>query len=161
MAISEAAKKTFGWSKDLKHAPQSPETTTGNQFKCACRCGYEGKATSTPSHAYNSTKVHAENANARDIGQEPPHPSAPSRAPEGSPVASRTRPAAGARTPCGCGCGDPSGGLFRPGHDSKLLSRLQKDIAAGPLTLDDALQQMTDIGASDKLKAKLRQRVAK
>lgn len=158
--MSEAAKATFGWAADLKHAPQSPETTLGNQFKAPCRCGYEGKAVSTPSHAYNSTKVHAEMENARDKGQPVPGGStgavASSRPATGSRSASRGTPG----TPCGCGCGEPSGGLFRPGHDSKLLSRLLGEIRAGSKTLADAHAEMDTIGTSDKLKAKLTQKAS-
>lgn len=150
--MSEAAKATFGWPADLNHAPQSPENTLGNQFKAACRCGYEGKACSTPSHAYNATKVHAQMANARDRGETPASPepgSAPARPGTGARRASRGTPG----TPCGCGCGEPSGGLFRPGHDSKLLSRLVKAVKAGQ-SREDALAEFDKVGASDKLRAK-------
>lgn len=159
--MSAAAQAAFGWPAELNHAPQSPETTLGNQFKAPCRCGYEGKACSTPSHAYNATKVHAETENRRDRGElvgaapVPAGGSTPGRAPAGSPRASR----GGAGTPCGCGCGEPSGGLFRPGHDSKLLSRLLGEVRSGAKTLADAHAEMDAIGTSDKLKAKLAQKV--
>lgn len=161
MSMSAAAQAAFGWDPELKHAPQSPETTLGNQFKAPCRCGYEGKACSTPSHAYNATKVHAETENRRDRGElvgAPPAASGgstPARAPAGVSRASRGTPG----TPCGCGCGEPSGGLFRPGHDSKLLSRLLGEVRSGTKTLADAHAEMDTIGTSDKLKAKLAQKV--
>lgn len=159
--MSEAAKAAFGWPAELNHAPQSPEMTLGNQFKAPCRCGYEGKACSTPSHAYNATKVHADTENRRDRGElvgPPPAASGtstPGRAPAGVRSASRSTPG----TPCGCGCGEPSGGLFRPGHDSKLLSRLLGEVRSGAKTLDQAHAEMDGIGTSDKLKAKLAQKV--
>lgn len=163
VSMSAAAKATFGWPAELTHAPQSPETTLGNQFRSPCRCGYEGKAVSTPSHAYNATKVHADTENRRAAGKlEMPAlvggarpPVAPSRGGTAPPRASR----GGVGTPCGCGCGEPSGGLFRPGHDSKLLSRLLGEIRSGTKTLADAHAEMDTIGTSDKLKAKLAQKV--
>lgn len=161
MTMSAAAKAAFGWAPELKHAPQSPQNTLGNQFKSSCRCGYEGKACSTPSHAYNATKVHAETENRRDrgelVGAAPAarHAAAPGRAPAGVRSASRGTPG----TPCGCGCGEPSGGLFRPGHDSKLLSRLLGEVRSGAKTLTAAHAEMDAIGTSDKLKAKLTQKV--
>lgn len=163
VSMSAAAKAAFEWPAELAHAPQSPEATLGGQFKASCRCGYEGKAVSTPSHAYNATKVHAETENRRASGKlEVPalvggtrqRPVASSRGGTGSPGASR----GGAGTPCGCGCGEPSGGLFRPGHDSKLLSRLLGEIRSGAKTLADAHAEMDTIGTSDKLKAKLAQK---
>jgi hypothetical protein len=73
----------------------------------------------------------------------------------GSRSASRGTPG----TPCGCGCGEPSGGLFRPGHDSKLLSRLMGEIRSGTKTLADAHAEMVEIGTSDKLRDKLAAKV--
>lgn len=162
MSMSEAARATFGWDAELNHAPQSPVDKAG-KFYAPCRCGYEGKLTSTPSHAYNATRVHAVNANARDRGEPPPGddakpPGTPARASAGSRSVSRGTP--GTPTPCGCGCGESSGGLFRPGHDSKLISRLVKDIKSGAKTLADAHAEMDTIGTSDKLKAKLTQKAS-
>jgi hypothetical protein len=173
MPLSEAAKALFSWDENSKHAPLVAEPEA-NGFRCACRCGYEGKlVSSSPSHAYNATRVHAENENRRegDGGQavtpdqytasgEPPRAirraSAPSRPSVGSPRASQGTPG----TPCGCGCGEPSGGLFRPGHDSKLLSRLSAEIKSGAKTLEQAHKEMADIGTSEKLRDKLAGRVA-
>jgi len=160
MTMSEAAKAAFGWPADLKHAPQSPEVTTGNQFQAACRCGYAGKPGSTPSHAYNSTKVHAQMANARDRGE--PLPSIPGAAAAANghdPVVKTPRVAraprdTGSLSPCGCGCGELSKGLFRPGHDARLLSRLVKSAKDGT-SRNDVLAEFDKVGASDKLRAKL------
>lgn len=154
VSMSEAAKKTFGWPADLNHAPGPPETTPGNQFKAACRCGYVGRAGSTPSQAYQHTKRHADTENARDRGEVAPAAHAPSESPAGSSVTSRTS----AGSPCGCGCGESSGGLFRPGHDSKLISRLVKSVKAGSVTVEQAVAEMAEIGTSDKLQAKFRQK---
>ncbi len=173
MPLSEAALAQFPWDENSRHAP-TEVAVEGNTFRCPCRCGYPGKpVTSSPSHAFNATKVHAVNENRRegDGGQkvegadysrtgEPPRAvrrggSTPSRASVGSPRASRGTPG----TPCGCGCGEPSGGLFRPGHDSKLLSRLLGQIRAGSKTLADAHQEMTTIGTSEVLKEKLAKKV--
>lgn len=169
-----AAILAFQWDPALRHAPRSAEVVDGG-FQCACRCGYAGKrVTSSPSHAYQATRIHAENENRREGGGgavveatdysrsgEPPRqvrrttPAPSSRPSVGSPAVSR----ATAGTPCGCGCGEPSGGLFRPGHDSKLLSRLLNEIRSGAKTLEQAHQEMTDIGTSDKLKDKLAAKV--
>lgn len=176
MPLSEAAKKLFPWDENSRHAPISTEVVDGG-FQTACRCGYPGRrVTSSPSHSYNSTKVHVENENRREAeggekvegtdyqpNGEPPRvvrrraasTSTPSRPSVGSPRASRGTPG----TPCGCGCGEPSGGLFRPGHDSKLLSRLLGEIRAGTLDLAGAHAQMTEIGTSEVLKEKLAKKV--
>lgn len=195
--VMTPAMQAFAWSPDLRHAPGSPDEERGG-FRSPCRCGYSGKwVKSSPSHAYQATRVHAENENRRELAGgravdptdysasgEPPRargvqkrsvenvdlpnqiqmaPDAPggpqwagsSRASVGSRRASRT----GVGTPCGCGCGDLSGGLFRPGHDSKLLSLLMGAIRAGTMTLAEAHARMDEIGTSDKLKAKLAQKV--
>lgn len=176
MPLSEAAKALFPWNDESRHAPKSTEVE-GNGFRTACRCGYAGRlVTSSPSHSYNSTKVHVENENRREqeggdkvegedyqTNGEPPRAVRRAR-PSG--VAS-SRPTTGARrasqgtpgTPCGCGCGEPSGGLFRPGHDSKLLSRLLAEVRAGTLDLAGAHAQMTEIGTSEVLKEKLAKKV--
>lgn len=171
--MATAAMLAFQWDPALRHAPGSPDAVSGG-FQCACRCGYPGKrVTSSPSHAYQATRVHAENENRREgtggeavpaadysASGEPPRQVrrtvAPPRPSVGSPAASR----ATAGTPCGCGCGEPSGGLFRPGHDSKLLSRLTGEIRSGAKTLEDAHREMDDIGTSAKLKDKLAGKVA-
>lgn len=171
--LSDAAKALFDWDENSPHAPLATEVE-GTNFRTPCRCGYEGRAVaSSPSHSYNSTKVHVTNENRREEGGgekvkpedytrtgEPPRAvrrvSAPSRASVGSPRPSRTGPA----TPCGCGCGESSGGLFRPGHDSKLLSRLMGEIRAGTKTLAEAHAEMTAIGTSEVLREKLTKKVS-
>ena len=176
MPLSAEAQKLFPWDENSRHAPKSTEVE-GNGFRTACRCGYEGRlVTSSPSHSYNSTKVHVENENRReqDGGQkveggdyqangEPPRVV---RRAARAAVAS-SRPATGVRrasqgtpgTPCGCGCGEPCGGLFRPGHDSKLLSRLLEGVRAGAITLAEAHEEMTLIGTSEVLKDTLTKKV--
>lgn len=170
--LSEAAKALFDWDEDSPHAP----TTTvveGTNFRTPCRCGYPGRLVgSSPSHSYNSTRVHVTNENRREAeggakvdgadytpAGTPPRgaarPSTSSRAPAGVRRASQSTPG----TPCGCGCGESSGGLFRPGHDSKLLSRLLEGIRAGAITLAEAHEEMTLIGTSDVLKEKLAKKV--
>lgn len=173
MVNMTAAMKAFSWDPALKHAPKSPDVDDRGGFSSACRCGYAGKSVkSSPSHAYQATRVHAETENRRDQGKtvsdvDLPHlisldPAAPGGA-QGSSrprTVSRSRSQGAPGTPCGCGCGEPSGGLFRPGHDSKLLSRLQAEVKSGVKTIADALAEMTSIGTSDKLKAKFESRVA-
>lgn len=176
MPLSAEAQKLFPWDETSRHAPISTEVE-GNGFRTACRCGYPGRlVTSSPSHSYNSTKVHVENENRREGegGQkvegadytatgEPPRvvrragraASAPSRPGTAPRRASQGTPG----TPCGCGCGEPSGGLFRPGHDSKLLSRLLQGVRDGKLTLAEAHEEMTLIGTSEVLKDKLTKKV--
>lgn len=176
MPLSDEAKKLLDYDENSRHAPVSTEVE-GNGFRTACRCGYPGRLVpSSPSHSYNSTRVHVTNENRREAeggdkvegvdyqtNGEPPRAvrraaraaSAPSRASVGSPRASRGTPG----TPCGCGCGEPSGGLFRPGHDSKLLSRLLGEIRAGKIDLAGAHAQMTEIGTSEVLKEKLAKKV--
>lgn len=179
--VMTPAMKAFSWPEDLRHAPGSPDEERGG-FRSRCRCGYMGKwVKSSPSHAYQSTRVHAENENRREaqggqprdvttvdlpnqIQLAPDAPggaawggtrSRPSRASVGSPRASR----GAAGTPCGCGCGEPSGGLFRPGHDSKLLSRLLGEIRGGAKTLAEAHAEMAEIGTSEVLREKLAKKV--
>jgi hypothetical protein len=155
------AVKAFSWDADLRHAPGSPDPT-GNMFQCRCRCGYLGQSNASPSAAYQNTRLHAEKQNALEKKYGVPEPGSPepsSRPSVASPRPSRPRVATGAQTPCGCGCGEPSGGLFRPGHDSKLLSRLLTSVRARTVTLEDALAEMTKIGCSDKLKAKFEGKV--
>lgn len=177
MPLSEEAKKLFPWDENSRHAPISTEVVDGG-FQTACRCGYPGRrVTSSPSHSYNSTKVHVENENRRegDGGEkvegtdyqpngEPPR--AVRRKPASTTAPSRAgtaprRPSQGTPgTPCGCGCGEPSGGLFRPGHDSKLLSRLLQGIRDGKITLAEAHEEMALIGTSEVLKDKLTKKVS-
>ena len=176
MPLSAAAKALFPWDENSRHAPVSTEVE-GNGFRTACRCGYPGRlVTSSPSHSYNSTKVHVENENRREAdggekveGTDYQHNGEPPRAVRRKTASTSTpsRPTTGARrasqgtpgTPCGCGCGEPSGGLFRPGHDSKLLSRLLGEIRGGTLTLEDAHKQMVEIGTSEVLREKLAKKV--
>ncbi|WP_219506460.1 hypothetical protein [Nonomuraea ceibae] len=56
-------------------------------------------------------------------------------------------------TPCFCGCGKDSKGLFAPGHDAKMCSELVKAVAAKKLTKAQALAKAGK--ASDALKNKL------
>jgi hypothetical protein len=178
MPLSEAAKALFPWDENSKHAPGVAEPE-GNGFRSRCRCGYMGKfVTSSPSHAYNSTRVHAENENRREqdggapvdpsdytASGEPPRavrratPTVPGQTPSRPSVGSRSASRGTPGPPCGCGCGEPSGGLFRPGHDSKLLSRLMGEIRSGTKTLADAHAEMVEIGTSDKLRDKLAAKV--
>ncbi len=178
MVEMTAAMKAFSWPEELRHAPKSPDPDNRGGFSSACRCGYPGKSVkSSPSHAYQATRVHAETENRREANGGKPKPMGtvdlpdtialgedapggalwgggarrPSRASVGSSRPSRGGPA----TPCGCGCGEPSGGLFRPGHDSKLLSRLLNSIRSGAQTLAEAHEEMDKIGTSQKLKDKL------
>lgn len=169
------AMKAFSWPEELRHAPGSPDQE-GNGFRSACRCGYKGKlVTSSPSHAYAATRVHAENENRREqqggakvdaseyqTGGQPPRsarPVAPSRPVVGSPRASRPSGGTGAR-PCACGCGETCGGLFRPGHDSKLLSRLVTEHKTKGRTVDECVAEMAGLGCSEKLQDKFKQKVA-
>lgn len=176
MAISEAAKRAFGWPDTLRHCPGPPDAE-GNRFRSACRCGWAGKSSpASPSHAYQITKAHADSENAREAAGGEVIDAADYAHDGGLPKAARRRvasqaggtdgiaviasPRSTAATPCGCGCGELSGGLFRPGHDSKLLSRLVNEVKSGSKTLDAALDEMTRIGASDKLKDKFRGKAA-
>lgn len=177
MPLSEAAKAMFPWNDQSRHAPISTEVE-GNGFRTPCRCGYPGRlVTSSPSHSYNSTKVHVENENRREgeggekvegadyqNNGEPPRAVRRSRPAGAAPSRPGTAPRRASQgtpgTPCGCGCGEPSGGLFRPGHDSKLLSRLQTGIRSGAITLAEAHEEMTLIGTSEVLKEKLAKKVA-
>lgn len=183
MAGMTEAMKFHKWPEELRHAPISAEPVDGGRFQCACRCGYAGKAvTSSPSHAFQATRVHAENENRREEGGgEVVQPEDYTRTGE-PPKAKRTRavadvslpgdgssrPARAPRsrsqgtpgTPCGCGCGEPSGGLFRPGHDSKLLSRLLGEIRANTKTLAEAHLEMVEIGTSEVLREKLAKKVS-
>jgi hypothetical protein len=177
MPLSEAARALFPWTDESRHAC-TEVIVEGNTFRCPCRCGYRGKqVTSSPSHAFNATKVHAENENRRegDGGQkvegdqyqnngEPPRAVRRAATAASTPSRPGTAPRRASQgtlgTPCGCGCGEPSGGLFRPGHDSKLLSRLLNEIRSGAKTLADAHAEMTTIGTSEVLKEKLAKKVA-
>lgn len=167
------AMRAFSWDASLRHAPSSPDQE-GNGFRSACRCGYKGKlVTSSPSHAYAATRVHAENENRREgaggakvegadyqnSGQPPrsARPAAPSRASVGSPRASRPSGGTGAR-PCACGCGETCGGLFRPGHDSKLLSRLVTEVKTKGRSIAEAVEEMAGLGCSEKLQDKFKQK---
>lgn len=178
MPLSDEAKKLLDYDDNSRHAPVSTEVE-GNGFRTACRCGYPGRlVTSSPSHSYNSTRVHVTNENRREAeggdkvegtdyqtNGEPPRAVRRSRPAGAAP----SRPGTGARrasqgtpgTPCGCGCGEPrGGGLFRPGHDSKLLSRLQTEVRSGSKTAEQALEEVKQIGASEKLIAKLAGRLS-
>ncbi len=61
------------------------------------------------------------------------------------------------RTPnsreCACGCGGMTrGGRYSPGHDSRHLTRLVREVRAGAMTTDRALRSLVD---SPALQAKL------
>ncbi|URM86945.1 hypothetical protein SEA_TYPHER_37 [Microbacterium phage Typher] len=61
---------------------------------------------------------------------------------------------------CLC-CGETTGGgLFRPGHDSKYLTRAVTEIREGTHDLADVQAAWRDQGISDALQAKLAKRVA-
>lgn len=170
--MTEAARVAFGWPRDQRHAPQSPDEEKGG-FRAACRCGWPGRwVKASPSHAYQVTRIHAETENAREAAGgalidpaeysrdgQPPRTARP--APSPRPSVPSSRPSRGGPgTPCGCGCGESSGGLFRPGHDSKLLSRLMAEIRSGTKTLAQAHEEMTQIGTSEVLRDKLAKKVA-
>lgn len=179
MAISEAALRAFGWPAELRHAP-GPADAEGNRFRSACRCGWAGKLSpASPSHAYQVTKLHAESENAREAAGGEVIDSENYSHDGGLPRGTRKRVAAAVQetadgirvvvsaprktttgTPCGCGCGELSGGLFRPGHDSKLLSRLVAAVKSGSTTLDGAVAEMSTIGCSDKLINKFKGKAA-
>lgn len=152
----------------LEHVPGPPELNTRNKFQSQCACGYAGKETDTPTHAYNSTKVHADHANTdRDAAQprrgyEPashkearlarqaqaravPAPRSGSGAAGGTPAQPRApRPSRGGSRPCGCGCGGTTGGRYCPGHDARHLGNLQRRVAAGELSAADAISSLAD-----------------
>lgn len=78
-------------------------------------------------------------------------------APRQAPVASVTPPKAGERPSCLCGCGETTGGgRFRPGHDSRFLSRLTGEVERGRLDRDGA---MAALDGMPKLQAKLEKRL--
>jgi hypothetical protein len=61
------------------------------------------------------------------------------------------------KRPCTCGCGETTGGgLYRPGHDARHVSRLVKQVKSSELTLDAA---RSEVAHSDKLVAKLEKAV--
>ena len=61
---------------------------------------------------------------------------------------------------CLC-CGETTGGgLFRPGHDSKYLTRAVAAIKAGEILLNNELDRWAAQGISPALQAKLQKRVA-
>lgn len=144
--------------KTVAHVAGPPEAY-GGKFRSACRCGYPGKDGGTPSHAYNATKVHADTENRREAGGGLPGAGGVLPAPRTGAVARASRsprPASGGG-PCGCGCGEQCGGRFRPGHDSKLLSRLQTEVQSGAKSKDDAL---AELASHPKLQTKLAGRLA-
>lgn len=73
-----------------------------------------------------------------------------------------TKPKAEPRD-CGCGCDEQTGGgLFRPGHDARLVSTKVKEVGEGRFTVaakKAALKEFRDIGASEKLVAKFERSV--
>lgn len=162
MGMSKAAQRAFGWDSKLRHAPQGIESDRAG-FICPCRCGYPGrKSTGSPSAAYQHTRLHAENENAREaVGGRKVDFANGEKPPKAAPVVipgALARPGSPAASPCGCGCGEASGGLFRPGHDSKLLARLLKEVNGGRV-LAEAVAEMGKIGCSDKLQSKFIKRV--
>jgi len=65
---------------------------------------------------------------------------------------SPSRPSSGK---CAC-CGETTGGgLFRPGHDARLVSQTAADVAAGKLSPVDAVAKFEGLGTSPALIAKL------
>lgn len=143
----------------ITHVPGPPEMY-GVKFRSACRCGYAGKDCGTPSHAYSSTQVHAETANRREATGKAPGAPRTARTALGTAAAARAsrspRRTSGGGT-CGCGCGETCGGRFRPGHDSKLLSRLQQEATSGVKSRDDVLAELADHPKlQDKLAGRLK-----
>lgn len=61
---------------------------------------------------------------------------------------------------CACGCGATVKGLFRPGHDAKLLSCLVAHAKSGVDRAGEAVEAARSLGCSDKLIAKLLSRLA-
>jgi hypothetical protein len=146
-------------SPDTAHVPGPPEMY-GVKFRSACRCGYPGKDATTPSHAYGATEVHANNANRREAAGGPTGEATSGQRGAGTastPRSPRTPRSTSGGGPCGCGCGETCGGRFRPGHDAKLLSRLQTEVKSGVKTRDDVLAELSD---HPNLQAKLAGRLA-
>lgn len=64
--------------------------------------------------------------------------------------------AAGKR-PCTCGCGETTGGgLYRPGHDARHVSRLTAAVRDEGMPIDDAIAAVSH---SEKLVAKLKRAI--
>lgn len=61
---------------------------------------------------------------------------------------------------CGCGCGEAVKGMFRPGHDSKLLSALLGQVRSGQSTPAQATEAAENLGCSPKFVAKLASKIA-
>ncbi|MEU8269115.1 hypothetical protein AB0B89_18340 [Sphaerisporangium sp. NPDC049002] len=58
--------------------------------------------------------------------------------------------------PCLCGCGEQitsKKGLFRPGHDARMVGQLTRAVVAGEMTEAQALERL--VPASELLKAKV------
>lgn len=82
-----------------------------------------------------------------------------------APKAPRVAKVAG---PCKCqvpgdkGCnGATTKGVFAPGHDAKLTGHLTRQVVAGNLTADEAVEDMKAKGGSDLLQGKLRAAIAR
>lgn len=83
---------------------------------------------------------------------------APEDAPEQAPATTHPTPPPAAPEPrsCLCGCGGAVAskrGLFRPGHDARVVGQLVRAVIAGEMTEAQALERIAP--ASDLLKAKV------
>jgi hypothetical protein len=94
------------------------------------------------------------------VEPDPPAETAPANQPAKNPRKSHseTPPA----NECGCGCGEPCKGLWRPGHDARWAGATGRTIAAqAPITAGDdyirreATRAAEQIGASEALAAKV------
>lgn len=77
-------------------------------------------------------------------------------APAAAPVATESK-GKGKKTPaaCACGCELPTGGRYRPGHDARHSGWLARQVIAGELTYDEAMDRL----ATDALRAKTHRQI--
>lgn len=117
---------------------RSNDTVAESTWTCLDAEECEGRLTKSRA-AYATTSV------AKVLGNQPEKPT---RAP--------AKPKTGE---CLC-CGETTGGgLFRPGHDSKYLTRAVEAIKSGAVSLDDTLTKWSREGLSVALQAKLQKRL--
>lgn len=64
------------------------------------------------------------------------------------------------RNACLCGCGEPTGGTFRPGHDARMVSALVATAVADGLTKTGIAKLAKNL-PSDALRAKFERAVAR
>ena len=76
--------------------------------------------------------------------------------PAAAPVATESK-GKGKKTPaaCACGCELPTGGRYRPGHDARHSGWLARQVIAGELTYDEAMDRL----ATDALRAKTHRQI--